>query len=182
MRSVPLLIGMLVTVTACALGGATLAPTQPPAPTEAQAAPTSAPPAVANTPTAPPAPSLDPTSTPVATATTTAELTPTATTAAAPRPTPASTGPLDFQTYVAGCRSAPTQEKPGNVIVTISVEATGGNGFYRYFHRGVEEPDKFIDIAWERGTRLNGRITVTSGDGQTLEKEYDVDMKSLDCP
>jgi hypothetical protein len=84
--------------------------------------------------------------------------------------------------YVAGCRSAPTQEKPGNVIVTLSVEATGGNGVYRYFHRDVQEPDKFIDIAWEKGTRLNGSVTVTSGDGQTLEKEYDVDLKTLDCP
>jgi hypothetical protein len=89
-----------------------------------------------------------------------------------PRATPAPVGLLDFQTYVAGCRSAPTPQKPGNVVITISVEATGGNGVYRYFHQGVEEPDKFIDVEWEKGSRLIGEVTVTSA-GQSLTKEYD---------
>jgi hypothetical protein len=73
---------------------------------------------------------------------------------------------------VAGCRAAPTAEKPDNVVITISVEATGGNGVYRYFHRDVEEPDKFIDVEWGKNTRLIGSVTVTSA-GQSLTKEYD---------
>ena len=128
-----------------------------------------------------------PTNVPIATSTASGDTTAPASAAtptAAPRPraTVPSSGPLSVMVYVANCKSAPTTDKPGNVTVQISVEATGGNGVYKYFNQGVEEPDKFIDIAWERGTRLIGKVMVTSGDGQTVEKEYDVSTGSLDCP
>ncbi len=144
-------------------GAAPVAPTDTPAPASATPIPP------VDTPTAAPteAPSATPTATP--------------TLVVRSRPTPTSSGPLDFQVYYASCRNAPTAEKPANLLITISVEATGGNGVYRYFHRDVEEPDKFIDVNWERGTRLIGRVTVTSGDGQTRDKEYDFATTDLVC-
>lgn len=97
-------------------------------------------------------------------------------------PAPTSSGPLAAQVYVANCTSAPTAEKPGNVIVQISVEATGGNGVYEYMHRDILEPDKFIEIPWELGSLLIGKVGVTSGDGQSVDVEYSVDLKTLECP
>jgi hypothetical protein len=177
-----LVLCLALTVTAC---------TQEPAPFESSptsappaALPTTAPPTVAPSTVAPPtvAPTEAPTEAPQATAVSPTAVppteSPTDTPTAAPSPTsrpratPAPVGLLDFLTYVAGCRSAPTPQKPGNVVITISVEATGGNGVYRYFHQGVEEPDKFIDVEWEKGSRLIGEVTVTSA-GQSLTKEYD---------
>ena len=98
-----------------------------------------------------------------------------------PSPTPTSAGPLSVAVYVANCRRAPTPDKPGNVIVQISIEAAGGNGRYRYFNHGVESANKFIDIVWERGTRLIGLVKVISGDGQIAEKEYDIVTGELEC-
>jgi hypothetical protein len=84
--------------------------------------------------------------------------------------------------YTANCRSAPTDDKPGRVIVQISVEASGGNGRYRYFYQDKESPTKFIDVVGERGTRLIGEVKVTSGDGQEIKKEFDIAIGDLECP
>ena len=97
------------------------------------------------------------------------------------RPSPTSSGPLSVAVYVASCRRAPVPGKPGNVIVQISIEATGGSGDFHYFNEGIESPTKFIDIAWERGTRLIGTVRVVSADGQTLKKEYDIPTSKLIC-
>ncbi|HLF26056.1 MAG TPA: hypothetical protein VJG32_06955 [Anaerolineae bacterium] len=175
MKTTLALISLALILTACGGGTGTLTGS-PPEPTTAgdsvpvAPAPTDTPASVDTQPTAPP-PTDAPTEAPTATATQPAR----------PRPTATSSGPLDFQFYVAGCRNAPTAEKPDNVVITISVEATGGNGVYRYFHRGVEEADKFIDVEWGKNTRLNGEATVTSGDGQSLTKEYDI-RPSDHCP
>ena len=118
--------------------------------------------------------------TPTATLTVTPTVTPTV--AAHPRPTPTSSGPLEFQVYVANCKKAPTAEKKGNVVIQISVEASGGNGVYKYFYKGVEQKSKFIDINFEQGTRLIDEVTVTSGDGQSLKHKFDIDTKTLNCP
>jgi hypothetical protein len=115
-------------------------------------------------------------------ATPTATLTVTPTVVAKPRPTPTSSGPLEFQVYVANCKKAPTAEKKGNVVIQISVEARGGNGVYTYLHKGVEQQSKFIDINFEQGTRLIDEVTVTSGDGQSLKHKFDIDTKTLNCP
>jgi hypothetical protein len=82
---------------------------------------------------------------------------------------------------VAGCTNAPTTEKPDNLIVTLSVEATGGNGVYRYTYDGVERADKFFDVEWARSAHLSGRVLVTSGDGQSIEKEFDFKLGDH-CP
>ncbi len=97
------------------------------------------------------------------------------------RPSPTSSGPLSVAVYVVSCRRAPVPGKSGNVIVQISIEAAGGNGDYHYFNEGVESPTKFVDITWERGTRLIGTVRVQSGDGQSLKKEYDIPTKELIC-
>jgi hypothetical protein len=120
------------------------------------------------------------------TATTTVTRTPSPTLTPSPvvtrvTPTPTSSGPLAVAVYIAGCRRAPTPGKPGNVVVQISIEATGGNGQYHYFNQGEESPTKFIDIAWERGTPLRGKVMVTSDDGQHVEKEYDIPIGELTC-
>jgi hypothetical protein len=99
-----------------------------------------------------------------------------------PRPTPTSSGPLAANIYVANCRSAPTAEKPGQVIVQISVEANGGNGRYRYFYQDKASPTNFIDVIGEKGTRLIGEVKITSGDGQELKKEFDIAVGKLNCP
>jgi hypothetical protein len=99
------------------------------------------------------------------------------------RPRATSAGPLTVAIYVANCRSVPTTAKPGAIVIQISVEAQGGNGVYTYFNNeGVQQKTKFIDIDWEKGTHLLGRVTVTSGDGQTVEKEYSISPSELKCP
>ncbi len=98
-----------------------------------------------------------------------------------PPSTPAAFGPLRVNVYVSNCRLASTPDKPGNVIVQISIEATGGNGVYRYFNQGVESTSKLADILWERGTQLIGTVKVISGDGQTVEKVYNIVTGELDC-
>ncbi|MBI5565409.1 MAG: hypothetical protein HY870_10955, partial [Chloroflexi bacterium] len=130
--------------------------------TDAPASPT--PPTLTPTPTLTPAPTLTPS--PVVTRV---------------RPSPTSSGPLSVAVYVASCRRAPSPGKPGNVIVQISIEATGGSGNFHYFNEGVESPTKFVDITWERGTRLIGTVRVESGDGQTVRKEYDIPTGELTC-
>ncbi len=150
------------------------APTQPP--------PTAVPPtnAAAPAPTKPPAP----TNTAVPQPADTAAPQPTNTAPAATRlrPTPISAGPLAAAIYTANCRSAPTTDKPGRVTVQISVEASGGNGRYRYFYQDKEYPTKFIEVVGEKGTRIIGEVRVTSGDGQELKKEFDIAVDLLTCP
>jgi hypothetical protein len=89
---------------------------------------------------------------------------------------------LSAAIYAANCRSAPTTEKPGRVLVQISVEASGGNGRYRYFYQDKESPTKFIEVVGEKGTRLIGEVRVTSGDGQEIKKEFDIAINQLTCP
>jgi len=147
-----------------------------PAPTDTPSvsSPTQAPPADTPTTTPPDTPTPEPSDTPT--------LMPTSTTAVSrPRATPTSSGPLDFQFFIAGCRRAPTAEKPGNAFISISIEARGGNGVYRYFHEAVELQNKFFEVERELGTSVNGDVTVISGDGQSLEKEYFFATTNLEC-
>jgi hypothetical protein len=149
--------------------------TQPP-PTAVPPANTAAPVATKSAPTEPP---------PAPTDTVAPQPTDTATAAPAatkPRPTPTSSGPLAAAIYVANCRSVPTADKPGRIVVQISVEASGGNGRYRYFYQDKESPTKFIEVIGEKGTRLIGEVKVTSGDGQEIKPEYDIVVGQLTCP
>jgi hypothetical protein len=143
-----------------------LPPTQVP-PAGVPTANTPAPAATTSAPTEPPVPTANATATPAATR---------------PRPQPTSAGPLSAAIYAANCRSAPTAEKPGRVLVQISVEASGGNGRYRYFYQDRESPTKFIELVGEKGTRLIDEVKVTSGDGQELKKDFDIAINQLTCP
>ena len=58
----------------------------------------------------------------------------------------------------------------------------GGNGIYQYTYNGTTSKDKFIDIAWEKGTRLLGTVTVTSGDGQSFDAVLNINIADLNCP
>jgi len=189
-------LALLILITLAACGNP-----QPAAPTSAPAvAPTTAPdvkptsalpaqPPTVVPPTntaAPAAPQPAPTEPPPA-PTDTLSPQPTGTAKAAPaatrpRSTPTSAGPLSAAIYAANCRSAPTTEKPGRVIVQISVEASGGNGRYRYFYQDKESPTKFIDVIGEKGTRLISEVKVTSGDGQEIKREFDIAVGQLTCP
>jgi hypothetical protein len=180
---------LVITLAACA-GPQPATPTAAPglaATTAPNAQPTSVPPTqpptvVPPTNTAAPAVTQPP---PAATATLAPQPTDTATAAPAVprlRPTPTSAGPLNAAIYVANCRSMPTAEKPGRVIVQISVEASGGDGRYRYFYQDKESPTKFIDVVGEKGTRIIDKVKVTSGDGQELTKEFDIAINQLTCP
>ncbi len=177
-----LILSLMIVLAACGSPSPTAptaAPvTQPISVSPTQPQPTIAPPTGAAVPAA--------TKPPVAPTTTSASpLTKTATAAPATnqsRPTPTSAGPLAAAVYVANCRSAPTADKPGGVIVQISVEASGGNGRYRYFFQDKEWPTKFIDVIGEKGTRLINEVKVTSGDGQEIKKEFDIAVGQLTCP
>jgi len=149
--------------------------TQPP-PAAVPPTDTVAPPATKPAATQPPA---APTDTVVPQPTNTATAAPAA---SKPRPTPTSSGPLAAAIYVANCRSAPTADKPGQIVVQISVEASGGNGRYRYFYQDKESPTKFIDVLGEKGTRIIGEVKVASGDGQEIKKEFDFASGQLTCP
>ena len=143
-------------------------PTLPPVPGATALPPaTAAPVAPAATPADTPSPS--PTASP--------------TKALVPRPNPTATsaGPLSAQIYVANCHSAPTADKPGNVDIQISIEAKGGNGVYQYAYEGTASKTKFIDIQWEKGTRLIGKATVTSGDGQSIDVVVNISTNDLTC-
>lgn len=187
-----LLLGLMVTavLVACGNSPSPVVPTATVAPavnvtTAApnQPAPTAVPPTAAATPAtsapvptkAAPEPSDTPAASPI-TATTSAPL------ATKPRPAATSSSPLAATIYVANCRSAPTVDKPGRVIVQISVEASGGNGKYRYYYQDKESPNKFIDVVGEKGTRAIGEVRLTSGDGQELTKEFDIGIGELNCP
>ena len=75
------------------------------------------------------------------------------------------------------------QDHTGNVTFQISVEAKGGNGVYQYtYNNNPTSKTKFIDIAWEKGTRLIGTVTVTSGDGQSTDAVVDISTGDLTCP
>jgi hypothetical protein len=185
-KLVVLFIGLAVLLSACERASITPhAHTPTPVPElSITRVPPTAKPTVQASPTRSPLPS--PTDLPTSTILPSPTATPTSTSTSLPtrlRPslTPTSSGPLSAAIYVANCRIAPTPDKPGNVIVQISIEAAGGNGMYRYFNQGVESTSKFIDIMWERGTRLIGTVTVISGDGQTVDKEYDIVIGELEC-
>jgi hypothetical protein len=171
-----------ITVAACG-GPPPAAPTTAPGIQTTNApvtqSPTTLPPA---TTSAPAATKPAPTEPPPAPTDTTAPQPTVAPAATKPRLTPTSAGPLSVAIYAANCRSAPTSEKPGRIIVQISVEASGGNGRYRYFYQNQESPTKFIEVIGEKGTRSIGGVRITAGDGQEIRKEFDIAANQLACP
>jgi hypothetical protein len=129
-------------------------------------------------------PSVPATSTGTLIVTLTATLTATITAtveATRPAPTvpPVSTGPLDFQVSLVGCRRDDSRE--GGVILTFKVDATGGNGLYTY----IREGQSVAQISERPATKGSGVIDawrVRSGDGQEVQRKYRFAGSELNCP
>jgi hypothetical protein len=186
-------LGLLATsMLACSLAGSS--PPTPLPPTVVPPTDTATPPPIApatSIPTFPTepvigvaTPGLPVTTTGTLTATipTTATGTLTATvTATLPPPTarPVSTGPLDFQVYLVGCRRDDSRE--GGVILTFKVEATGGNGVYTYVREGQTVP-QISDRPATKGNAVVDAWRITSGDGQTLERKFQFRGSEFHCP
>lgn len=123
-----------------------------------------------------------PTTTPVAAAsatpTATATLTPTATLPVA-TPKPVSTGPLDFKVNIIGCRLDPT--RGGGVVLTMRIDATGGNGVYTYF-RENEKVQRTFERPATKGTAVIDAFRVESGDGQKVERKERFTGSQFGCP
>lgn len=185
MKQLRLMVLLAIVLTACG-APATSTPSDqsataaPSAPGTNNTAATNMPAPSGQTPAAPPSGgTIEPAATPVSSAI------PATAGTAAPRPQPKPSGPLTFTgtgVYVANCRLTPTTDKPGGIVIQISVEVTGGNGVYKYFDNdGKQWPTKFIDVQGEKGTASIGKVKVTSGDGQSIEKEYDIAPGDLTC-
>ena len=92
---------------------------------------------------------------------------------------PVSTGPLDFQVSLVGCRRDNRRE--GGVILTFKVDATGGNGIYTY----VREGQNVAQISERPATKGSGVIDawrVRSGDGQEAQRKYRFAGSELQLP
>ena len=115
---------------------------------------------------------LNPTSTATLTATIEA-------TVAAPTARPVSTGPLDFQVFLVGCRRDDSRD--GGVFLTFKVEATGGNGVYTY----VREGQTVAQISERPATKGNAVIDawiIRSGDGQEVQRKFRFTGSEFNCP
>ncbi|MBI5564882.1 MAG: hypothetical protein HY870_08310 [Chloroflexi bacterium] len=96
-----------------------------------------------------------------------------------PTAPPASTGPLDFQVYLVGCRLDST--RAGGVILTFEVQATGGNGVYTYIREG-QVIARISDRPATKGTGVVDAWRVRSGDGQEIERKFQFKGSVFNCP
>jgi hypothetical protein len=97
----------------------------------------------------------------------------------APTVSPVSTGPLDFQVSLVGCRRDDSRE--GGIILTFKVDAVGGNGIYTY----IREGQSVAQISERPATKGSGVIDawrVRSGDGQEVQRKYRFAGSELNCP
>ena len=122
-------------------------------------------------------PSLTPTLKASLTPTATATLTPTATVAATPKPV--STGPLDFTVSIIGCRLDPS--RGGGVILTIQIDARGGNGVYTYY-RENQKVSRISERPATKGTAVIDAYRIESGDGQKVERKERFIGSQFGCP
>ena len=175
---------------ACTLGSSA---TPPPPTGDTQAVPTSTIPPIAptssqatNIPTpqigvASPTP-VTTTATLTATVTITASETITSTdvtpTVTKPAPPPSS-GPLDFSARLDGCRL--DSSRAGRLFLKFKIEATGGNGVYRYYDEG-KEVTAVYDRAATKGTAVIISYRVTSSDGQSKETKIFFKANDFNCP
>lgn len=185
---------LTVSMLACSLAGNAQPPAAPSAATALP--PTSAPtvpPIVPGTPSIPTFPTqpIISVATPglpvTATGTLTATISPTLTgtitatleATAAPTVPPVSTGPLDFQVFLVGCRLDSSRE--GGVFLTFKVQATGGNGVYTYIREGQVVP-QFSERPATKGSAVIDAWRVRSGDGQEVEHKFQFKGKEFNCP
>jgi hypothetical protein len=70
-------------------------------------------------------------------------------------------------------------DTPRDMIGTMTVYATGGNGRYTYEFIGLHTANTF-DFRWRAGTVLVNSLRVWSGDGQTID--VPVWIEDVPCP
>jgi hypothetical protein len=92
---------------------------------------------------------------------------------------PVSSGPLDFAVSIVGCRLDPT--RGGGVILTMRIDATGGNGIYTYF-RENEKVQRTFERPATKGTAVIDAFRVESGDGQKVERKERFTGSQFGCP
>jgi hypothetical protein len=119
---------------------------------------------------------------PTATSTMPGTLTPTLTaTIVVPTRTPktASSGPLEFSVSIVGCQ--PDLSREGGVILTMRIDARGGNGVYAYYNE-----NKLVKQIFERpatkGNAVIDAYRVESGDGQTIQQKIRFTGAEFGCP
>ncbi len=103
-------------------------------------------------------------------------VTPAAPTATTP---PKSTGPLGFSVTIEKCRLDPSRE--GGVILTLRIDAYGGNGVYTYYHEG-QQVQRIFDRPATKGTAVIDAYRVISGDGQVVENKIRFTGSQFGCP
>jgi hypothetical protein len=101
-----------------------------------------------------------------------------ATTVPATKAPPRSIGPLDFNVSIVGCQLDPS--RGGGVVLTIRIDATGGNGIYRYYRENIEVTQVFERPA-TKGTAVIETYRIMSGDGQTAEKKIRFTGSQFGC-
>lgn len=172
------LLPLSITLLACSLAssGGSSAPTGGEKPIGATASPEATMPPIApgtdviptrQSPTR--AATLQTSATPTPTATL---LTPTAT------KLPVSTGPLDFAANIVGCRLDPS--RGGGVILTIRIDASGGNGVYTYY-RENQRVQRTFERPATKGTAVIDSYRIESGDGQTVERKVRFTGRQFGC-
>jgi serine/threonine protein kinase len=128
-----------------------------------------------DTPTATPTPTDTPTVTPTATPTPTDTATPTPTSTPTDTPVPPTPTSTPTATPVPPTATSTEQWDVEDWIVTIVIEAWGGDGNYTYFWKQVEKVEQRFEIRSRACAPAAGEITVESGDGQRLTKPVWVD-------
>jgi hypothetical protein len=63
-------------------------------------------------------------------------------------------------------------DRPGQVIVTFQIEATGGSGEYQYLCEGAALSGPTRDRSSARSGAIVESYKVTSSDGQTVEQKF----------
>ena len=92
---------------------------------------------------------------------------------------PVSTGPLDFRVSIVKCRLDPGRE--GGVILTLRIDAQGGNGAYTYFVENKPVKQMFERPATKGGAVIDA-YRIESGDGQTVERKERFAATTFGCP
>ena len=91
-------------------------------------------------------------------------------------PTPKAYPKLEASFSVYNWRKSDT---PRDMIGTMTVYATGGNGHYTYEFIGLHTTNTF-DLRWRAGTVLVNSLRVWSGDGQRID--VPVWLEDVPCP
>jgi hypothetical protein len=92
---------------------------------------------------------------------------------------PVSTGPLDFQVFLVGCRLDSSRE--GGVFLSFKVQATGGNGVYTYLREG-QVVAQISERPATKGSAVIDSWRVRSSDGQEVERKYRFPGSEFHCP